>query len=161
MFWLPLVFLLIFGGLGLAFLVIALVSRQKAQTSQRWPTAPGTVLSATLKEHVSHDHDDTPSTHYSYEPVVEYNYTVGGQTYSSRRIGYGANRFGRGQAAKILERYPVGSAVTVHYNPANPAEAVLETQAAGSTVFLILGIVFMALCLLSGCATVVLTMFEQ
>ncbi len=56
----------------------------------------------------------------------------------------------------MIERYLVGSAVTARYNPANPAEAVLETKAAGATLFLILGSVFLALCVLSGCLTVVL-----
>ena len=161
MIFLPLVFLLVFGVLGAIFLVIALVSRQKAQTSQSWPTAAGTVLAAELKEHVSHDYDDTPSTRYSFEPVVEYSYAVGAQTFTSRRIGYGANRFSRSQAQKTVERYPVGSAVTVHYNPTNPTEAVLETQASGSMLFLILGIIFLALCLMSGCGTVAVALLEK
>ena len=159
MVFLPLLFLVIFGGLGIAFLVIALVSRRKAQTSQSWSTAAARVLASEVSEHASHDSDN--QTQFSYEPVVEYSYTVGQQTYTSRRIAYGANSFGRGQAQKMIERYLVGSAVTARYNPANPAEAVLETQAAGATLFLILGSVFLALCVLSGCLSAVLVVVNQ
>ena len=156
---LPLLLLLIFGVLGIVFLAVALVSRQKAQTSQRWPTAAARVLASEVKEHVRHDSDN--QTQFSYEPVVEYNYAVGGQTYASRRIAYGANSFGRGQAQKMIERYPVGSAVTARYNPANPTEAVLETTAAGATLFLILGIVFLVLCLISSCFTAVTVLLQK
>jgi hypothetical protein len=31
-----------------------------------------------------------------------------------------------GQAQATAARYPIGATVTVYYNPANPAEAVLE-----------------------------------
>jgi len=156
---LPLLLLLIFGVLGIVFLAVALVSRQKAQTSQRWHTAAARVLASEVKEHVRHDSDN--QTQFSYEPVVEYNYAVGGQTYTSRRIAYGANSFGRGQAQKMIEQYQVGSTVTARYNPANPAEAVLESKAAGATLFLILGIVFLALCAVSGCLSVVLIAVNQ
>ena len=156
---LPLLLLLIFGVLGIVFLVIALVSRQKAQASQSWPTAAAKVLASEVKQHVSPDSDQ--QTQSSYEPVVEYSYSVGQQTYTSRRIAYGANSFGLGQAQTMIARYPVGSAVTAHYNPANPAEAVLETKAAGATLFLILGIVFLALCALSGCLSAVLVVANQ
>ena len=156
---LPLLFLLIFGALGIVFLVVALVSRQKAQASQSWPTAAARVLASEVREHVRYDSDN--QSQFSYEPVVEYSYTVGQQTYSSRRIAYGANSFGRGQAQKMIERYPVGSAVTARYNPANPAEAVLETKAAGAALFLILGIVFLALGVLSGCLSAVLVVVNR
>jgi hypothetical protein len=117
------------------------------------------VLASEVKEHVRHDSDN--QTQFSYEPAVEYNYAVGGQTYTSRRIAYGANSFGRDQAQKMIERYPVGSVVTAHYDPANPTEAVLETQAAGSTLFLVLGSVFLALCALSGCLTAILALVQK
>ena len=156
---LPLLLLLIFGALGIVFLVVALVSRQKAQASQSWPTAATRVLASEVKERVSHDSDN--QTQLYYEPEVEYSCTVGQQTYTSRRIAYGANSFGRGQAQKMVGQYQVGSTVTARYNPANPAEAVLEIKAAGATVFLILGIVFLALCAVSGCLSVVLVAVNQ
>jgi hypothetical protein len=159
MVFLPLLFLVIFGGLGIAFMVIAVVSRRKAQTSQSWPTVAARVLASEVKEHVRHDSDN--QTQFSYEPVVEYNYAVGGPTYTCRRIAYGANSFGRGQAQKMIERYPVGSVVTARYNPANPTEAVLETTAAGATLFLILGIIFLVLCLISSFFTAVAALLQK
>jgi hypothetical protein len=33
---------------------------------------------------------------------------------------------GRGSAEKVVAKYPAGSAVDVHYDPANPGTAALE-----------------------------------
>jgi hypothetical protein len=42
-------------------------------------------------------------------------------------------------------RYPEGKAVTVHYDPMNPASAVLELEVAYGAVFLGVAIVFFGL----------------
>jgi hypothetical protein len=142
------------GGLvfliGVVLLVLALVSRRKADASQKWPVVGGRVITASLLEHSSSDPEDYSST--MYEPAVEYEFPAGGETVKGRRIAFGANRFDRGRAQRILDRYPPGSLVNVHYNPQNPHEAVLETAAAGGKVLLIVGIVFAALGLLGCCA---------
>lgn len=144
----------IFGIMGLIFLIVALRSRQKAKTSKGWPTAPGTVTAASLQEH--RDIDEDGSVSYTYEPVVQYRYTVMGDEFVGSRIAFGANTFGRAQAEQKVNAYPPGAAVTVHYNPDKPEEAVLETQAAGGNVFLIVGIIFtliaLGACCFSGAA---------
>ena len=139
----------VFGILGLIFLIIALRSRKKAKASQSWPTVPGTVTAASLQENREIDEDGSVS--YTYEPVVQYRYAVMGHEYVGSKIAFGANTFGRAQAEQKVNAYPPGAAVTVHYNPDKPEEAVLETQAAGGSVFLIVGIIFLLIALGACC----------
>lgn len=134
-------FVLLF--IGLIFLVIGLVALKRAKTAQSWPAIPGTVLSSTVVEHISTDSEGSTST--SYEPKVEYQYSVMGQPYTAKRIAFGANSFPYNKAAEIAARYPVGSQVNVHYNPDKVKDATLETNASGGKLFTILGGIFAAI----------------
>ena len=131
--------------------------RRKAAASRGWPTAPGEITHASIEESVSSD-DDGPST--SYQPKIAYSYQVAGVSYEARRLTFGAQRTGSRQSAqKALDAYPAGKAVQVHYNPANPAEAVLTVEGGGTTLFLILGILLAALGLMTGCVGAVIALF--
>lgn len=135
---------LLIGGIvtiffGLIFVVVSVVMRRKAQAAQSWPVAPGQILFSTVETHTSTDSDGDTSTHY--EPRVEYSYAVMGSPMKGNRISYGAMGSDYKSAQKTADQYPVGSAVSVHYNPEKPSESVLETTARGGTVFLIVGIV--------------------
>lgn len=62
-----------------------------------------------------------------YFPIVMYQYTVDGVEYEGNR--YWDEKFQIGQVEKIqqvIAKHPVGSSVTVHYNPNNPEDAFLE-----------------------------------
>jgi hypothetical protein len=147
----------VFFGLGALFLFLTWRGRQKAKTSQAWPTAPGTVLSVAVQEHSSYDSDETTSS-VNYEPVVQYQYAVGGQQLTNKRIAFGANSFDHSTAQKKANQYAAGMAVTVHYNPSNPADSVLETTAGGSTAFMVVGILFAVIGLMSCCGSTILLM---
>jgi hypothetical protein len=56
---------------------------------------------------------------------VVYEYTVGGQALSNNRVSIDDDRGDFG-IAETIARYPVGTAVTVYYDPRHPGEAVLE-----------------------------------
>ena len=141
---------LVFGGIGLILVIMAFISRKRARTAQGWPTTMGQVLSADIQEHRSYDNDDH-QTRYSYEPVVQYTYAVEGRSYSGNRIGFGANSFDHRTAQSKVAAYIPGAGVTVHYNPEDPAKAVLETNASGSNIFLIVGIIFAVIGLMAVC----------
>jgi hypothetical protein len=149
----------IFFALGALFLFLTWRGKQKAKTSQGWPTAQGTVLSVEIKEHSSIDEEDHPSS-VTYEPVVQYQYTVSGQQYNNKRIAFGATSFDRSTAQKKASQYAVGMAVTVHYDPNKPSESVLETSAGGSTVFMVVGILFAVIGLMGCCGAVVLLLLS-
>jgi hypothetical protein len=67
--------------------------------------------------------------HTTVSPHVEYDYEVGGVRYRGDRIRAGdryASRSGSKLAYAAIDRYPVGSDVTVYYNPGNPSESAVE-----------------------------------
>jgi uncharacterized Zn-binding protein involved in type VI secretion len=145
----------VFFGIGALFLFLTLRARQKAKTSQGWPTAQGRVLAVDIQEHRSYD-GDHHHTRVSYEPVVQYQYTVSGRQYNNKRIAFGATSFDRSTAQKKASQYATGMAVSVHYNPNKPEESVLETSASGSTVFMVVGILFAVIGLMGCCGSMVI-----
>jgi hypothetical protein len=66
-----------------------------------------------------------------YRPVVTYEYTVDGETYTSENVYPG--QFNRWQgssfsAQDVTNQYAPGDEVTVHYNPDSPGEAYLTNN---------------------------------
>ncbi len=143
------VLLFVLCGAGLVF--FALRSRKKAEESQGWPGVSGQINRSGVKRSASSDDDG--NTTYSYSPAVEYSYQVGGQSFTSRRMVFGAVKgySSPAKAEKELARYPAGAAVTVYYNPENPAEAVLERTAGGFNAMLIGGIICLVIGLCGVC----------
>jgi len=110
----------IFFLVGLGLLGKGLFDLRKARQALQWPTTQGVITRSEIKIHA-----DSEGT--SYTPVIEYAYTVQGRDYCSNSLWAGP-RLSASQnfAAKITARYPLGQTVTVTYNPAQPASAVLE-----------------------------------
>lgn len=102
---------------------------KKGYESKFWPAAQGKILSTDIevRKSTSRDHraglNRTTTSHHG---VVKYEYAVSGQTFESDRISYKSYGGSQEHAKKVVAAYPVGSSVTVHYNPGNPAESVLE-----------------------------------
>jgi flagellar basal body-associated protein FliL len=149
----------VFLCVGIGLIIAAVISRNNAKKAESWSTIAGQVTSSTMTEHRQRDSDG--DSHVNYQPVVQYTYQVNGLTYNGGKISFGANSFDYNTAQSKVGKYPVGAQVVVHYNPINPGEAVLETQAAGSKIFLIIGIIFALIGLLSCCGTGVAFMFQQ
>jgi hypothetical protein len=113
---------LILGGLGFFLYKRNQQSMAYRQTTQTWLSTTGTVLMSSVQTSYS------GRSHSTY-PVVVYVYTVNGQSHQSQRIRAGDQFLTvrvAGQAQATVARYPIGASVTVYYNPANPAESVLE-----------------------------------
>lgn len=113
-------FLLIAALLILIWAVGLLRFRRKRRT---WQSTSGRILRSEV-------HDDGDNGYY---PYVAYSYTVAGTRYEADRLALGVTMTkGNRDNPEIQQRlaaYPVGGQVTVHYNPRNPAKAVLEMQA--------------------------------
>ena len=109
---------------------IVIAGIKQGYESQSWPTVEGRVLSSEIEVSKSTTRDratgrDRLTT--SYHGRVCYEYVVSGQTFASDCISYKTRGGSPEQAYMVIAAYPVGSTVTVHYNPAKPAESVLET----------------------------------
>jgi hypothetical protein len=68
---------------------------------------------------------------------INYSYTVNGRDYTGVRYRYD-DRNGAFDYNAVTCAFPVGSEQTVHYNPANPADAVLSTGLSGCDLLLAL-----------------------
>jgi Protein of unknown function (DUF3592) len=134
----------IFALVGVILLAFAIASRRKALRAKNWPVTQGVILSSEVREHQNIDAADEQSS-TSYEPIVQYSYTINDVPYKASRIAYGANQFDRSTAQARVNLYLPGSPVSVHYNPVDPQETVLDPEANGSQAFLIIGMVFAAL----------------
>jgi hypothetical protein len=61
-------------------------------------------------------------------PQVTYEYVVNGATYQSQTIRYGKRLILPHEVPAVVERFRPGTEVMVYYNPANPAEAILQRE---------------------------------
>jgi len=107
---------LVADGILLVFIFLA---RRGASKSARWSSTTGTVTAATTEMRRS---SNGASSSF---PVIRFSYQAMGQTYESDRISHGAEVGGL-VAGNTLAKYPVGSQVTVFFDPTTPSEAVLE-----------------------------------
>jgi hypothetical protein len=129
---------------GLIFIGVAINQFMKAKKAEKtWLTIPGIVLNSAIK--VNRSRNSKGQTTTNYEPQVSYQYQVKDQTYNGDRLGFGKASYGKGKADKKIALYPQGAQVTVHYDPADPSKAVLETKAMGGGLFLTLGIILLVL----------------
>jgi len=133
---------------GAIFIAVAIRNGRGAKASLAWPITQGRITSSRLDEYSSVGESDGNS----YVPKVEYEYSVAGQTYRGKRIVFGSAGSGnKAREQAVVERYKVGTPVEVFYDPARPADAVLERRAASSTViFWLIGVTFIAGSLLFG-----------
>jgi hypothetical protein len=61
-----------------------------------------------------------------YEPDLRFSYTVNGQSYEGRLYSHHSMPDAETRASQFIATAREGTAVQVHYNPRNPAEALLE-----------------------------------
>ena len=75
----------------------------------------------------------------TYRPKIHFVYTVNGHEFTSEKFHYGDDGNSDARWAKqTTETFSIGKSVTVHYDAANPADAVLLTGLEGSELFLAL-----------------------
>ncbi len=119
------VFPLLFVAVGVVMLVIGVTGLRRAMASTEWPTTQGEVLTSEVERVRHRHHDRGPST--TFHARISYGYSVGGEPYTGDRVGigdYGSNT--NHHARSVVRRYPVGSHVTVYYDPDRPRIALLE-----------------------------------
>jgi hypothetical protein len=116
-----------FAVAGLLVMVAGLVLRLRIQANGRkaaaWPTAPGIVVSSEVVTRAM-------GGGRVLLPVVTYRYEVAGAALESigLRVGAPALFNSRARAQALADRYPAGSQVTVHYDPASPTIAALDLR---------------------------------
>ncbi|HEX5475893.1 MAG TPA: DUF3592 domain-containing protein [Vicinamibacterales bacterium] len=147
----PLLAMLLAGGA----IVVAgngVRGRRLARAAADWPTTSGRVVASGVERTTGVVKYDT--TQATYEPAVEYAFTVHGREFRSRRIDFGA-RVGtkKAEAERRAAAYPVGFQVQVQYDPQNPSEAVLHTATNTAMPFAFAAALFFAAVYFSGAVT--------
>ena len=132
----------LFLGISILSLGTALFKLPRVVGSSTWPTVEGVVVSSELGM-------DLDIGQYSggWWPQVSYDYHVDGKDYTSSNIE--VEDIGNGNtssyAKQVVNRYPVGKEVQVHYAPHSPAIAVLEpgipTNCGGGCSLMTIGLV--------------------
>jgi len=139
------IFCYLFILIGLIITGIGVDMFAKSLRAEHWPVTDGIIRSAAIKSHAG-NHGST-----TYSAAVTYSYQVAGTTYTGDKVSIGQMSAAADYAHGIVNHYPVGKKVAVHYAPANPADAVLETGfhggmgicLGGGTVFTLFGILFL------------------
>ena len=159
----PVGFFLICGGfffvvtlaVGTGLILLSRRNKKKAEISQSWPTTGGKVVLSEIRESTSTDDDGYTST--TFFPRVEFSYTVAGQIYESKKLSFGgvmANS-NPAKAQETIDKYPVGSSVTVYYNPEKPSEGVIERTAGPSNLLMIIGGILLGISSIFACLLLV------
>lgn len=143
-------FVTIFSGIGIFMLVKHFRDKKKLEESQAWSATSGTVTQSYIREAESRDSDGY--TTISYYPEVRYSYQVMGVEYTGDQVAFGGSvgDSNRSKAGETLMQYPVGKDMLVYFDPQNPHAAVLERRM-GSKLFLIIGIIFTTIGVLTAC----------
>jgi hypothetical protein len=96
-------------------------SRGQARQALGWPVVRGRVVESRIAyAQKGKDEDDTLSFWYAYE--------VDGVRHVEKSVGvFGLETLGSlPEMEAIVKKYPHGTTVAVHYDPAHPARAVIE-----------------------------------
>jgi hypothetical protein len=123
---------LFFSIFGLFIAMILETVRRGLAAAQSWPVVPGRIEKSEVEQfqgYVSNDKGGSSTVKTFYKSVLLYSYTVNSRTYTGSNIGLKGTMTAswEGPARRAAERYKVGQAVDVHYDPKKPTETALET----------------------------------
>lgn len=129
--------------IGVILLIIAARKKKKADQGETgdWVTTGGKVTAAHLEKHEAQKNDKR-GTHIdiTYEPVVEYRYTVDNVEYTGNKFFPGESTyFSESEAQELLGQHPLNSFVPIHYNPEDPSVSSLEERSQDSNVVYLAG----------------------
>ncbi len=120
--------------MGVVFFGVGFSILSTARASKSWPTDEGKVsdLKIVEREETETDKSGRPHTRTMYTPELTYAYEVEGRTYQGSDLTPGGGKSSyslRSMAEGELAPYTRAPAVSVHYNPQDPARACLRTEA--------------------------------
>ena len=113
-------------GIVILFWICSLLL--ESRSALKWPQTEGRVLSSTLFiNHLPRFMDLNADPMRWYGADVEYEYSVNGSTYYSKRLSFDTWGTRSAKAAlKVMNMYRHHPKVTVYYDPSDPLQSVLE-----------------------------------
>ncbi len=115
------------AALELLFLLGYFGKRRALQRAAAWQVVPGRIVRSELGASASASGIDNPL--YDQQARVSYEFEWQGRRQRGSRIAFDPADSGGANAARAVDRYPVGRAVTVYVNPGDAADTVLERAA--------------------------------
>ena len=125
------VFVMVIGAAAVVAGISLFVASGKARG---WPVVSGQIVERTVGPSTTTG-ASRPGRYF--EPRVTYDYTVDGKTYHGHRITMTTNAYDEDKARRVANELP--DTVEVHYNPRDPADAVLEPSSIGMSLALLIG----------------------
>jgi hypothetical protein len=117
-------------ALLLVFWIACLPRYLRIKKSAQWPSAPGVMTSSFIQRGIC---KNVPC----YQGRIAYRYRVENTEYTGTAFDLGRSHWAAQESwQKVLDRYPIGKAVSVYYEPGNPTRAVLEPGLVGETLIL-------------------------
>lgn len=142
---------LIFLGFAITCSYLGVKTFWQSLASYRWPTVAGVVTYSGTKK--LSGGKGGPSIYAD----ISYKYVVNEMEFESDKISFGQwGSGGGGHAQKLTNKYPVAKTVKVHYNPADPAIAVIEPGGVGAFFYAAFLMFFALLGLLIGLKELIL-----
>lgn len=109
------------GTLTILFYAWSAGALSMARRSLAWSSVPGTIVRSEVRSNKRAN--GFPGNRY----VVEYEYTVGGESYFGNQVSGGWFPYGTaGWAERRVAKFPKGAMVPVYYDPGDPEFAVLD-----------------------------------
>jgi hypothetical protein len=128
---------IVFGGVFamagvVALFLLTLWPLYRSYRADAWPTVCGSVITSRLEE--SHDSEGGNT----YRVDIHYRYPVNGKTFYSNQYDSSGTKTYSGIAKahkqQIVQAHRAGQEVVVHYNPADPSDAMLTTTLPDGTL---------------------------
>lgn len=121
----------VFALVGAPMVWLALRAFDKGRAIAAWPKVPGVITSAGLDswKETSKDQQGFNQTHTRFRPIIQYRYTVAGQTLEGTRLHREDDTSLDQEAAqREIDPYPVGQQVMVLHDPQDPKTAFLTVK---------------------------------
>ncbi|HEX3766580.1 MAG TPA: DUF3592 domain-containing protein [Kofleriaceae bacterium] len=123
--------------IGVAAVVGGITLMSASRKARSWPVATGRITERSVGPSTTTG-ASRPGRYF--EPRVTYDYTVAGKSYQGHRIGLATEAYDEDKARKVASELP--DSVEVHYNPADPSDAVLQPSSLAMSLFvLIFGVI--------------------
>ncbi len=103
--------------LGMWGMFSAIAEIRRAHQSVHWPSTSGQILDSSVKYYVN-------AGRRNWGWHVLYRYSVKGISFERNRVFFGTT-IGPAEAISVVDRFPTGAEVPVHYAPGNPGVSVL------------------------------------
>ena len=111
----------IFGGIGWFLNKKSKEARALRAAAGNWASTTGKVVTSRVEV--------SGGDHTTVSPHIVFQYAVYGMEYSNSQIKAGdvhMSTYSSRSAYDIVDKYPVGAAVTVYYDPEHPEQSALE-----------------------------------